>query len=196
MTPAIGLSALQLATRAAVGAALALAVAQGLALDFPLYAMIAAVIVTDLSPARTRELALPRLAGTVLGCVLGALAAMVLPPGPIAVGVAIFAAMFLGYALGLESAVRLAGYVCAIVILDHRGEPWTYGLLRLVETLIGVGAASAVSLVPKLFPLRAFARRRLPKDPGAADARDAKEDARDVGRRGGRSPTTGDRHHA
>jgi uncharacterized membrane protein YgaE (UPF0421/DUF939 family) len=153
-TVVASLSALQLATRASVGAALALAVAQRLDLDFPIYAMIAAVIVTDLSPARTRELALPRLAGTVLGAVTGAVFTMMLAPGPIAVGVAILATMLMSTALRFENAARLAGYVCGIVILDHHDEQWRYAALRFVETLIGIVAAVGISLVPKLLPLR------------------------------------------
>lgn len=153
MNPLTSLSALQLATRASVAAALALTVARSLDLDFPTYAMIAAVIVTDLSPARTRELALPRLAGTVGGAATGAVLSMLLPPGALAVGVAIFVTMLLSNALRFESAARLAAYVCGIVILDHHGEPWRYATLRFVETLIGIVAAVGVSFVPKLLPL-------------------------------------------
>ena len=148
------LSAVQLALRAAIAAALALAVAQRLALDFPLYAMIAAVIVTDLSPARTRELALPRIAGTVLGATTGAALSTVLPAGPVAVGVAILVTMLMSNVLRFENAAKLAGYVCGIVILDHHGEPWRYAALRFVETLIGIFAAVGVGFVPKLLPLR------------------------------------------
>ena len=147
------LSAVQLATRASIAAALALAVARLLGLDFPIYAMIAAVIVTDLSPVRTRELAWPRLAGTVVGAVTGAALSMLLPAGPLAVGVAIFATMVLSNVMRFQSAAKLAGYVCAIVVLDHHHEPWRYAALRLIETVIGIITALGVSLVPKLLPL-------------------------------------------
>ena len=52
------------------------------------------------------------------------------------------------------SALPVAAHVCGIVILDRHGEPWRYAALRSVETLIGIGAAVGVSLVPKLLPLR------------------------------------------
>ena len=48
------LAADQLAFRTAIAAGLAVAIAQLFRLEYPLYALIAAVIVTDLSPSQTR----------------------------------------------------------------------------------------------------------------------------------------------
>ena len=142
--------ALQLSTRAALAAALAVALAQWIGLAYPLYAMIAAVIVTDLDPVQTRSLALTRIAGTALGVVLGASMSLFLPHGPIAIGVGIFVAMFVSHLLGRKDAARLAGYGCALVVLGYSGEPWTYALFRFVETLLGIVVALAVSALPKV----------------------------------------------
>ena len=58
---------LQLATRSAVSATLAFSIAQALKLDYPIFALAAAVIATDLTPARSRELGFRRLIATAIG---------------------------------------------------------------------------------------------------------------------------------
>jgi uncharacterized membrane protein YgaE (UPF0421/DUF939 family) len=145
--------AFQLSIRAALSAALALAVADLLRLQYPLYAMIAGVIVTDLSPSQTRRLGLWRLAGSTLGAAVGAAIGTVLPSSPWSIGLSIFVAMFLSHLLRLEGAAKVTGYVCGIVMLGHGDDPWSYSAYRLAETFLGVGMAILVSLVPKLIPL-------------------------------------------
>jgi uncharacterized membrane protein YgaE (UPF0421/DUF939 family) len=148
-TPTI-IAALQLAARAASSAALAVALAQLLRLQYPIYALIGAVIVIDLSPARTRELALQRIAGTVLGAATGVALSVCLASNPWTIGIGIFASMCLCYPLRLHGAEKVTGYVCGVVMLDHAGAPLLYAGHRLVETLLGVGVAILVSFVPKL----------------------------------------------
>ena len=109
-------TAIQLSVRAAVSAGLAVGIAQFLELRYPIYALIAAVIVIDLSPVKTRQLALQRLIGTLLGATVGAALSYVLPAGPLAIMISILAAMLLTYVARVPAAAKLAGYVCGIVI--------------------------------------------------------------------------------
>jgi uncharacterized membrane protein YgaE (UPF0421/DUF939 family) len=141
--------ALQLSFRGAAAAGISFALALALKLEFPIYAMIAAVIVIDLNPAETRKLALRRLGGTVVGSIIGGVLAALLPYGVLTIALGIFLAMFLSHMLRLPEAARISGYLCAIVLLEHTVNPWAYAMWRFVETLLGIGVALLVSLVPK-----------------------------------------------
>ena len=143
------LPAFQLAFRASVGAGIAVIIARWLGLPGPAFAMIAAVIVTDLSPAETRRRAWQRIAGTILGAAVGAALSPVAGEGWTLVP-GILAAMLACLLLGMTDAAKLAGYLCGVVLLEHSHEPWAYALVRLVETLLGIAVAVLVSMVPKL----------------------------------------------
>ncbi len=142
--------ATQLAGRAGVGAGLSAAVALQLDLKYPIYAFIAAVIVTDLSSSRTRQLGLLRLVATVVGAGIGAMLSMALPPGPLALGLGVLIAMLVCHLVHLQEGAKVAGYICGIVLLEHGDHPWSYALFRLIETMLGIAVATAISFVPML----------------------------------------------
>ena len=152
------MAAAQLAIRASTAAALAFVAARYLALPYAQFAIIAAVIVTDVSATETRKLALPRIAGIFIGCALGAAMNAWLPVGAWTMALGIVAAMLCTVLLRVPGAAKLSGYVCAILLLNDLEQPWTEAFLRLVETLLGIGAAVLVSLVPKLISLETGTR--------------------------------------
>ena len=143
----------QLSVRSALSAGIAVALAYLFKFESPIYAMIGAVIVNDLSPLTTRELGIQRVAGSVVGGVIGAVVSYFFPASAWTIGLSVFVAMFLSYVLRLQGAMKLAGYLAGIVVLEHGGDAWRYGLLRVLETFLGIGVALLVSFVPKLISM-------------------------------------------
>ena len=112
--------------------------------------MIAAVIVTDLSPSQSRKLGVQRLIGTIIGGAFGAGMSALLPHAAWSTALGIFAAMLICYPVRIPAGAKLAGYTCGVVMLSFNDDPWTYALYRFVETILGIVIALLVSLVPKL----------------------------------------------
>jgi uncharacterized membrane protein YgaE (UPF0421/DUF939 family) len=148
----IKLTDVQLSVRAALAAGLSVAVAQLLGLPYPIYAMISAVLVTDLVPAKSRKLAVPRLVATLLGTLMGATINSFLPPSVWTVVFGVLGAMLLSDLLRLRDAAKVAGYICGVVLVDHGDQPWFYAAMRMAETVVGIAVALLVSLSPKLLP--------------------------------------------
>jgi uncharacterized membrane protein YgaE (UPF0421/DUF939 family) len=144
---------LQLAIRAALAAGLSVALAQLFKLQNPIYAFLAAVIVTDLSPAQSRRLGLHRMIATVVGAVCGAVLTQIFPPSALGIGVSILAAMLACQLLQSSDGAKVAGFTCAIVVLQHNPEPWLSAFNRLIETVIGFGTALLISYIPKLIKI-------------------------------------------
>ncbi|QJP15720.1 FUSC family protein [Starkeya sp. ORNL1] len=139
-----------LALRVALAAAIAFALADFLQLNHPIYAFIAAVIVTDRSPQLSRKLGLTRIASTIVGAATGAALSQAMGPGVLSLGFSVLVAMIACQALRMSDGAKVAGYICGLILIEHRGEPWTYALDRFIETLLGVIVAWGVSAVPHL----------------------------------------------
>ena len=144
------ITAVQLATRAALAAGLSLAGAGPLHYEPGTYAVIAAVVVTDLSPVETRSLALQRMAGTAIGAVIGGALSRIAGASPVAVGSGVLLAIMLCRLLRLPAASKLAGFLAGIILLAHSDNALAYSMHRSIETIAGIAAAVAVSWVPRL----------------------------------------------
>lgn len=147
------LRGVQLAVRAAAGASVSFAIAELLKLDHPIIAFTAAVIVTDLKPAQTRELGVRRLGATLVGGLTGAILGMAIRPTAWGIGLSVLVAILISYGLRAREGAKVAGYICGLIVLDHSAEPWKDALARMFETGLGVSVAWAISYVPKLIPV-------------------------------------------
>jgi uncharacterized membrane protein YgaE (UPF0421/DUF939 family) len=157
---------MQLALRASLAAGVAIGLAQLFGLQHPLYAFLAAVIVTDLVPSQSKALAIHRLIATAVGAVCGAALTLVLPAGPIAIGLSILVAMLACQVLQVPDAARVAGFICGIVVFEHSAEPWLNAFLRFLETALGVIVALAVSYVPKLIKTEELSEKAADRPDG------------------------------
>ena len=146
-----------LGVRAALASCAAVAIAQSLHLTYPLYAVVAAVIVTDVSSEKTQQSGVQRLLGTALGSLAGPLFVLGFGHSLPVVGAAIAALIFVCYVVGYTEASKLAGYVAGLVVLDHSNAPWDYARDRFVETSLGIVLAIVVSL---LIPERRIVARK------------------------------------
>src|SRR5262249_30721402 len=109
----------QLTLRTTVAATLAMLIAQAFELDYPIFAGIAAVVTTDLSPSRSRALGTSRLATTIIGAAIGALMSTVMDANPWWAGAGILISMLACQLAGLAEAAKVAACVCGIVKIMH-----------------------------------------------------------------------------
>jgi uncharacterized membrane protein YgaE (UPF0421/DUF939 family) len=144
-------SGAQLALRAAIAGGFAVAIARYFSFDYPIFAFIAAVLVTDLSASESRKLGWLRLIATLVGAFWGALLAPLIPSGAVAVAFSVLVAMITCQVFAGAGGARVAAFICGIIVLDNPSQPWMYAFHRLAETALGVAVAWAVSFVPKLF---------------------------------------------
>jgi uncharacterized membrane protein YgaE (UPF0421/DUF939 family) len=140
----------QLALRSAVAAGAAIAIARLFNLEYPIYAFLAALVVTDLSPSYSRQHGVRRLIATCVGAVCGAALSQVLMPTAWGIGLSILVAMLACQLLQMPDGAKVAGFICGIIVLEHSAETWLNAFHRLIETGLGIVVALLVSYVPKL----------------------------------------------
>ncbi len=71
-------------------------------------------------------------------------------PGLLSLGASVLITMLACQVLRVSEGAKVAGYICGLIMIDHRGEPWDYAYQRFVETLLGVVIAWSVSSLPRL----------------------------------------------
>ena len=138
--------ALQIGLRASLASFLAAWTAFRLGMAYPIYAVIAAIVVTDSSPEVTRRTGLLRLLGNGIGAVVGAAVGSLLGHSAWVMAGGVLGSILLCEMAGLRGASKITAYVAGIVILFHGDSPWIYAKDRFVETSLGLGFAVLVGI--------------------------------------------------
>lgn len=133
------------AIKLGLAATLAFVIAQWLHLEYPIYALIAPIIIMATTRGSTLDAGINRLKGTAIGTVAGAIFASILGSNFFSLLAVSTLVIFLCRYWELGEAYRLAGYVSAIVVSAHSQQPWLYAWGRFLETTLGIGIALLVN---------------------------------------------------
>ena len=151
---------LNLALRVTTAALLALAAAQALALRLPLWAVLTAIIVTQLSVGRSLKATLDYLAGTLGGAIYGGAVASLIPHQQAAALFVVLAIALapLTFAAAINPMLAAAPVTAVIVILlpaITHASLLASAIDRVLEVVVGGAIGLLVSLL--LLPLNAHA---------------------------------------
>ncbi len=138
--------------RCALAALAAVQFSRYLGLQYPIYALIAAILVTEYHGTETRQQSLTRLLGNILGITAGSILSTCFGGHSWVIGLATFLMVLFCYYFDFTVAAKYSAFVAALTVMDHSDRPWLYGRNRIAETLIGIGFAVLMSLlipVPK-----------------------------------------------
>ena len=107
------------------------------------------MVITQSSLGAAFDVSWQRLVGTVLGALLGAIAATYFAPNVVVLGICVFILGLLRVIARLELlAYRFAGMTLAIVFLIPRtGNPWQIAFHRMAEVSIGIAVALILAWV-------------------------------------------------
>lgn len=150
-----GMRPLIIGLRCALAALAAVEVSRHFGLQYPIYALVAAILVTEYHGEETRQQSVTRFLGNAMGITAGGVLGTFLGGHSWVMGLAAFVMILFCYSCGLTAAAKLSAFVAALTVMDHSTRPWLYGRDRITETLIGIGFAVLASLiipVPKTKP--------------------------------------------
>ena len=148
-----------------VAAAAAFAVYHAFGLPQGYWAVFTAVIVVQTSIGATMNLALERMAGTIFGALVGAVAAWAHPRTPLELGIAIAASVLVtSFGAAARPRLKVAPVTAVIMLISPTGAamgPAETAALRVVE--IALGSLIGVAATLFVFPARAHnaAARRI-----------------------------------
>ncbi|MFZ0305903.1 MAG: FUSC family protein [Terracidiphilus sp.] len=149
---------LTLAAKTTLAAALSWWLARLFGVRDGYWGSISAIIVLQSNVGATVTASRDRVIGTVIGAVVG-FAFSLMQPLWLSYILALLVAMFACGLMGLRNSSRLAGVTITIVMLvHHEGAKWSLAFDRVIEVLLGIVVALAVTTL--VFPDRARIRLR------------------------------------
>ncbi len=119
------------------------------------WAVISALVVTQVNVGSSWKAALYRTIGSASGALAAALLLPLLGPGTVHAGIALFIlASFFAYLTALHPSFSAAGFTAALVLVfGSFQEPWRVAWLRVLYTIMGAVVAFAVGVL--VWPVRA-----------------------------------------
>jgi uncharacterized membrane protein YccC len=137
------------AVRNAIAAALSYAIPLWCRLPEPYWAPITAVVVIQSTLGAALSVSLQRFAGTLLGAIIGGLAASYFQAGVLVFGAVVLITGLVCAVLHLDRpAYRFAGITLAIVMLIPRIKAaWTVAFDRFLEVSVGIAVGLAIQAV-------------------------------------------------
>src|ERR1700731_3263986 len=155
---------LALAFRVTVGAACAYAIATALNLMLPLWAVLTALIVTQMSVGRSLKATRDYMFGTVGGAIYGGAVAVLIPHSGEAALLAllVLAVAPLAFIAAINPSLNAATVTAVIVLLVptmHHGSPLDSVIDRVLEVAVGAFTGLLVSFL--VLPSRAHSQLRL-----------------------------------
>ena len=144
--------------RTTVAALASLLLSRALHTPEPYWATISTIVVMQSSPGAAWKASRQRLAGTVVGALLGGALASWVPSNLLAYAIGVFGSGLVCMVLNLDRiAYRFAGITVAIIVLVERHtSSWVIATHRFVEVSLGIAVALVLTAIwPESVPAEA-----------------------------------------
>jgi len=166
-------AALAQACRVAAAAILSLIAAEALHLTLPLWSVLTALFVTQISGGKSLKATLDYLVGTITGALFGVLATMAIPPENTVILATVLALAVapLAFLAAFLPSFAIAPATAAIVVLlpsMTHATPGASALDRIMEVALGAAIGLLVSFIPpRAEPAALTAPSQKPNNPEA-----------------------------
>lgn len=137
--------------KTAIAVFLSVLVSKAFKLEYPFFAVIAAIFSMENSIANSYKVGINRLLGTLVGAFVGVIFVSIQPGNAIYMGIGTMLLIFICNIFKWNKAIPIAGVVFAAIMLSlNNKNPIYYSFGRVVDTLIGIVIAVAVNYI--VFP--------------------------------------------